>query len=100
MSPNAELTQRETYSFLEYLGDIGGLVDLLRYFFIFLVYVFNHNRVNAILTNRLYHLNKNKNLRESHEAIKKMGKYSDKIKPSSRGRHEEIELAVPFYLDW
>jgi hypothetical protein len=57
MSPNAELTQRETYSFLEYLGDVGGLVEILKYFFYFVVVGFNSNRMAAILTNRLYHMN-------------------------------------------
>ena len=31
ISPDMHVTERETYTFLEWLGDIGGLFDALRY---------------------------------------------------------------------
>ena len=39
-SPDTEVSERQTYSFLEWLGDIGGLFDALRYIFALIVYPF------------------------------------------------------------
>jgi hypothetical protein len=97
MSPNAELTQRETYSFLEYLGDVGGLIDMLKICFALFVMSFNSNRVKAILTNRLYHLQLSKRGNESNRALNNMGKNSDKVE---KRNSDEIEFGVPLFLDW
>ncbi len=45
LSANSLLTQRETYSFLEYLGDISGLNDCLGLAFGLVVAKLNENRV-------------------------------------------------------
>ena len=37
MSLDSEITERETYGLLEWLGDIGGLIDALRYLVGFLL---------------------------------------------------------------
>jgi hypothetical protein len=56
MSVDAQVTNRETYEFLEYLGDIGGLIDILKLLLAAVAYTFNQNRLNSVLTNRLFHL--------------------------------------------
>jgi hypothetical protein len=61
MSSDSEVTNRETYEFLGYLGDIGGLIDVLRLGLAAIAYYFNQNRLNALLTSSLFHLNRAEN---------------------------------------
>ena len=49
-------TERETYSFFAYVGDIGGLTEFLLMFFGYLAKPFSQMRIKALLTNRLYHV--------------------------------------------
>jgi len=93
MSVNAEVTNRETYEFLAYLGDIGGLIDILKLFLAYIAYVFNQNRLNTLLTNRLFHLSKAEN--ESEEALNILtDNKKDHVKETG-----QYNLEVPYFLD-
>ena len=46
-----------TPDILDYLGDIGGLNDLLFTIFTWFLSSFSTNRIYAILMNRLFHIN-------------------------------------------
>ena len=56
VSADKEFTVRETYEFLTFLGDVGGLYEFCRVLGASLAIYFNKNRVAAIVSNRLYHL--------------------------------------------
>ena len=46
-----------TPDILDYLGDIGGLNDILFTIFTWFLSSFSNNRIYAILMNRLFHIN-------------------------------------------
>ena len=54
MSPDLEVTERQTYNLLEYLGDIGGLFDALRYMGIFILGPFVSFSLQSKLLNSLF----------------------------------------------
>ena len=54
MSPDLEVTERQTYNLLEYLGDIGGLFDALRYMGIFIISPFVSFSLRSKLLNSLF----------------------------------------------
>jgi hypothetical protein len=56
MSSNHVYIDRETYGLFAYLGDLGGLIDCLKIIFGCFAYKFSNNRMDAIITNRLYHI--------------------------------------------
>ena len=68
MSSDMKSINRETYDFLSYLGDVGGLNEMLRLFFSLIATPFGAMRLSALLTNRLYHLVLTSS--ENKEAIK------------------------------
>jgi hypothetical protein len=47
---------RETLDIFTFLGDIGGLLDLLILIFGYFLMPFAEKRMEALLTNRLFHL--------------------------------------------
>ena len=56
LNPDILHTERETYSFLAYVSDIGGLKEFLMSFLGVFAYPFARQRMNALLTNRLHHV--------------------------------------------
>ena len=50
VNPQTLVTNRQTYGLLDYLGDIGGLIDALRYLTILICNpYFNYNYYNSLL---------------------------------------------------
>ena len=49
-----QIISRETYDFLMWMGDLGGLMDFLNFVGMTLFSVFSRNKMFAILTNRFY----------------------------------------------
>lgn len=47
---------RTTYDFLNMMGDIGGIIQILIVIFGFIASPFAALKIKAILTNRLFHL--------------------------------------------
>ena len=56
LDPDVRTTERETYSFFDFVGDIGGLTEFLLMFFGYLAKPFSSMRIKALLTNRLHHV--------------------------------------------
>jgi hypothetical protein len=56
MNSKQVVIQRETYSLLEWLGDIGGLVEFLQVAAGFLPAFLGALRMKSLLTNALFHL--------------------------------------------
>jgi hypothetical protein len=67
LSPDIASLDRETYDLLSYLGDLGGLVEMLKLLLGVLASQFSALRLKAILINRLYH--SDDSLKESVEKI-------------------------------
>jgi hypothetical protein len=53
---NGKNIDRQTYGFLMFLSDLGGLIDALKIILGFFVVPFSQLRLKALLTNRLYHV--------------------------------------------
>jgi hypothetical protein len=51
-----ETTERATYGILDFLGDIGGLAELLQLAVSWALYRLSGMRLNALMINRLYHV--------------------------------------------
>ena len=47
-------TEREVYSFLDWVGDLGGLFDGLKLFFLGLIGFFNYNMYNSYMVSQLF----------------------------------------------
>jgi hypothetical protein len=56
LSPDIGRNDRETYDLLSYLGDLGGLVEILKILLGAFAFPFSGLRLQALLTNRLYHI--------------------------------------------
>ena len=56
LSPDIGRNDRETYDSLSYLGDLGGLVEILKLLLGVFAAPFSSMRMQALLTNRLYHV--------------------------------------------
>jgi len=54
VSDTIKVTNRETYSLLEYFGDIGGLYEFLYLFIGFFLTSFPKTNLKAIVANKLY----------------------------------------------
>ena len=48
--------ERQTYDLLDYLGDIGGLIEIIYYGTRAMIFPFAAMRMKALLVTRLYHL--------------------------------------------
>ena len=57
LSLDSKQTNRDTYSILELFGDVGGIMELCSVFFGLFAVRFSKQRLDALLTNRLYHVN-------------------------------------------
>jgi hypothetical protein len=85
------------FSVFDLLGDLGGLVDALRLIFGVLAVPFSTFRMDAIITNRLYHISAGSSeLADNIEKFSKHG-HSNKTRTRTNG---DIEIDVPFCLDW
>ena len=49
-------SDRETMSVLDLFGDVGGVIEIFKMFFGFLAFQFSTLRLEALITNRLYHV--------------------------------------------
>jgi len=59
MSQDIRATDRATYGLFDYMGDVGGLIDLLRIILFWLLAPFSSQRLRGIITNRLFHSTNN-----------------------------------------
>lgn len=91
LDQDMRLTERQTYSFLAYASDMGGLKEFLLTFFGVFAYPFSTMRMKALLTNRLHHVPDDQV--GSLDALKEQGA----VKQRGTG---EIEVGVPMWLDW
>jgi hypothetical protein len=49
-------TERQTYGFLDFLGDLGGLAELLQLAVCAILFKLSAFRLSALMINRLYHV--------------------------------------------
>ena len=52
-------SERTIYNFLDYLGDIGGLLDALNYIGAFIVWVLTGNGLSQFMVSKLFKIDKN-----------------------------------------
>ena len=69
-----QTTDRKTYSFLDYLGDLGGLTEILKLSVGWIMAKLSSLRINAILTNRLYHISSDSETKALIERMKEASK--------------------------
>ena len=97
LSMNVANTERETLSLFDYLGDLGGLAEILLITAGLFVHRFSRVRLNALMINRLFHIS------NSDEHI---GKLMDKLVSSNGEKQQkvikrpngDIVLGVPDFL--
>ena len=87
---------RETLDIFTFLGDIGGLLDLLILIFGYFLMPFAEKRMEALLTNRLFHLTGDKTELSKKVLSATKGKASSILKTRPSG---DVEVDVPFWLD-
>ena len=56
LSSDVRTTDRECYGLLDYIGDLGGLVEILKLFFGWFASRCSSLRMEGIITNRLFHI--------------------------------------------
>ena len=97
LSPDIGRNDRETYDLLSYLGDLGGLVEILRLLLGVFAIPFSSMRMQALITNRIYHVSQD-NI-DVVEKIKEAsnGETTNKLRERANG---DIEFDVPKWLDW
>ena len=88
---------REVYGAIDYLGDLGGVKEILMSIFGFFGSYFSARRMDALMTNRLYHV-----AAESQDIIGGINeavgdKETNKLRKRPNG---DIEVDVPIWLDW
>ena len=90
--------ERQTYDLLDYLGDIGGLIEIIYYSTRALIMPFAAMRIKALLVNRLYHLSvSTKQVATDLKKLHLSGLHNMKVHSNGGGFHQ---LAVPGFLDW
>ena len=99
LNVDIETTERSTYGVLDFLGDIGGLAELLQLAVSWFLYKLSGMRLNALMINRLYHVSSTdlelKDLTD--RMLESAGKNSNKLIKRPNG---DIALGVPRYLDF
>jgi hypothetical protein len=90
-------TERQTYGILDYLGDIGGLSELLQLTVGWFLFRLSAMRLNALMINRLYHISTgDKDMNNLvDEMLEAAGKKSNKIIKRPNG---DIALGVPRFI--
>ena len=66
-----KVTERTVYSFLDWIGDIGGLYDGIRLFFLGLILSLKYNKLEAYLVEHLYRFDENNPLAGAEKLKKK-----------------------------
>jgi hypothetical protein len=56
LSNDITRNDREIYGAFDYIGDIGGVYTIFHVIFGFIAFAFSNKRMEALLTNRLYHV--------------------------------------------
>jgi hypothetical protein len=99
LNKDTETTERATYGVLDFLGDIGGLAELLQIAVGWFLFRLSNMRLNALMINRLYHVSSTdsemKNLLDRMQTS--AGKNSNKLIKRPNG---DIALGVPKFLDF
>ena len=88
------LMERSTYSFLDYIGDVGGLTEFLYIFVGLYALKFSKLQMKAELTSSLNVIT-SKELKQISERI--LDHSTDKITKQENGN---FILKVPQFLDW
>jgi hypothetical protein len=94
-----ERTERSTYGVLDFLGDIGGLAELLQIAVSWFLYKLSGMRLNALMINRLYHVSStDSDMKDlTDRMLESAGKDSNKLLKRPNG---DIALGVPRFLDF
>ena len=61
LSLDSQKIQRNSYSIFDLFSDVGGLLVIIKLFFGCIAMPFSRMRVEALITNRLYHMGGEKN---------------------------------------
>jgi hypothetical protein len=56
LSDKHKTTERSVYGLFDYLGDIGGLVEILKLIMGVFAFPLSKARIKAIISNRIYHI--------------------------------------------
>jgi len=88
-------TDRSTYGILDYLGDIGGLADLLYMLLGLFIIPFSTKRLNGLITNRLFYISA-----ETEKHAKRIYNREPNSKKFRNRANGDLEVNVPKYLDW
>jgi hypothetical protein len=62
-------TDRQTYGILDYLGDLGGLTEIMKIIIGLLIAPLAKMRLSAIMINRLYHVSDDDSTKELKNRI-------------------------------
>ena len=73
------VTERTVYSYLDWVGDIGGLNDGLRIFFVVIASILNYNFYQSYLISHLFRIDENDPLNLSKKFNRRMT-VSEKMK--------------------
>ena len=95
-SPNIKTTDRNTYDVLNFFGDVGGFIEMLKLIFGLFVGQFSKLRMKALLNNRLFYSSyATRSLESDFEDSRNMT--ANKLREKQSG---EKEIDVPMFLDW
>jgi hypothetical protein len=56
LSPDIVKNDREIYGAFDYIGDVGGVLAIFQVLFGYIAFAFSKKRMEALLTNRLFHV--------------------------------------------
>jgi hypothetical protein len=87
---------RETLDVIDFLSDMGGLIESFKFIFGFLAFPFSAARMNALLANRLYHVSTTAD-KLTKDIMGHSDGNSNKLNTRPNG---DVEIGVPFFLDW
>lgn len=99
------VTERQTYSFLEWLGDIGGLYDALRLIGLLMMSPFSSFFLKSELLSQVFRFTESKQYAEKHEREQEAAK-KGKPKPPDEsprppgGIQGDQNLAENMYWDF
>jgi hypothetical protein len=91
-----EITHRVAPDIFDYLGDVGGLNEIIFVVFGLLINDLSSSRTYAILMNRLFHLTDT--LDDGDQALRELSNDPRLLKKGEKDFHA-VELIPPFFLD-
>jgi hypothetical protein len=97
VTTDKEVTTRITPSILDYIGDVGGLNDIVFLVFGSFFNGYSIKRAYAILMNRLFHLTDT--LEDGRQAIKDLKGDSQYLKKGQKD-FNGVEIIPPLFLGW